>query len=450
MLLRVYDESSKEFSVARIGNVVHSGAKEIFLVTTLDGYQIKCTKDHRFLTRDGWQTLENAVGLQIRSGRYVMTKVCAVLTNGTSDMWRSYDWMKEQRDAGKSVAEIANAAGCSYHNIRKWLKIHKLQFDYTETQFKRGQMPWNKGAKYSFGFTEERRQAWSEKSKRVWAETPKDKHPWWRGGISSDRALIGRWTTSVAPLVHQKYSWTCQLCGATGGRLHAHHVLPVVTHPQWAMEFDNLITVCHECHSILHGKKSATNNVAAQKRKGSRLVGKYSQIASVESIGVEDTYDIMVDGDNHNFVANGFVVHNSGRYTPFQENDFYVPDVWRRQSSDNKQASEGALDSSEGDPLTRELVEHYARSYLLYEKALQMGVSREMARLFLPGFAVYYTGIVKVDAHNLMHFLHLRMAPDAQHEIRAFATAIYEHFFKPALPWTAEAFEKYVLQREEV
>ncbi len=55
-----------------------------------------------------------------------------------------------------------------------------------------------------------------------------------------------------------------------------------------------------------------------------------------------------------------------------------------------------------------------------------------------------------MDAHNLMHFLHLRMAPDAQHEIRAFATAIYEHFFKPALPWTAEAFEKYVLQREEV
>jgi thymidylate synthase (FAD) len=140
----------------------------------------------------------------------------------------------------------------------------------------------------------------------------------------------------------------------------------------------------------------------------------------------------------------------SGRYTPFEENDFYVPDVWRRQSSDNKQASEGTLDSLEGDALTQELVEHYARSYLLYEKALQIGVSREMARLFLPGFAVYYTGIVKVDAHNLMHFLHLRMAPDAQHEIRAFATAIYEHFFKPALPWTAEAFEKYVLQREEV
>ena len=33
----------------------------------------------------------------------------------------------------------------------------------------------------------------------------------------------------------------------------------------------------------------------------------------------------------------------SGRYTPFEENDFYVPEVWRKQSADNKQASEGTV-----------------------------------------------------------------------------------------------------------
>jgi thymidylate synthase (FAD) len=137
----------------------------------------------------------------------------------------------------------------------------------------------------------------------------------------------------------------------------------------------------------------------------------------------------------------------SGRYTPFEENDFYVPDVWRKQAQSNKQASEGTIEDADGQALTNDLLAHYARSYALYEAALQKGVAREMARLFLPGFAVYYTGVVKVDAHNLMHFLSLRMAPDAQHEIRVFAQAIYGHFFKPALPWTAEAFEKFVLQR---
>lgn len=135
----------------------------------------------------------------------------------------------------------------------------------------------------------------------------------------------------------------------------------------------------------------------------------------------------------------------SGRYTEFEENDFYVPAVWRRQSKDNKQASEGELNAADNNHLTQKLLEHYESSFKLYQEALAVGVSREMARLFLPGFSVYYTWVMKVDAHNLMHFLRLRMANDAQYEIRVYAQAIYDHFFKPALPWTAEAFEQYIL-----
>jgi thymidylate synthase (FAD) len=136
----------------------------------------------------------------------------------------------------------------------------------------------------------------------------------------------------------------------------------------------------------------------------------------------------------------------SGRYTPFEENDFYQPLAWRRQAKDNKQASEGEIDPTEAAELSTLITEHYAQSYRLYQKALDAGVAREQARLFLAGFSVYYVWICKIDAHNLMHFLSLRMAPDAQYEIRVYAQTIYEHFFKPALPWTAEAFEKYTLQ----
>lgn len=135
----------------------------------------------------------------------------------------------------------------------------------------------------------------------------------------------------------------------------------------------------------------------------------------------------------------------SGRYTPFEENDFYVPDVWRKQSKDNKQASEGEVDSETNTELTEKLIQHYDEGFKLYSEALEKGVSKEIARLFLPGFSVYYTWVTKIDAHNLMHFLRLRMANDAQYEIRVYADAIYEHIFKPALPWTAEAFEEYRL-----
>jgi thymidylate synthase (FAD) len=135
----------------------------------------------------------------------------------------------------------------------------------------------------------------------------------------------------------------------------------------------------------------------------------------------------------------------SGRYTPFEEDDFYVPEIWRKQAANNKQASEGELSLEDNEALMTKLLAHYDEGFRLYQQALDMGVAREMARLFLPGFSVYYTWVLKVDAHNLMHFLRLRMAPDAQYEIRAYAQAIHEHFFRPALPWTAEAFEQFVL-----
>ncbi len=139
----------------------------------------------------------------------------------------------------------------------------------------------------------------------------------------------------------------------------------------------------------------------------------------------------------------------SGRYTEFEEDAFYVPSTWRLQSKNNKQASEGEVSETVNTELTEKLVKHYEESYKLYQEALAAGVAREMARLYLPGFSVYYTWVVKADAHNLMHFLKLRMASDAQYEIRVYAQAIYEHFFKPLLPWTAEAFEQYTLNRTE-
>src|SRR5690606_6375768 len=46
----------------------------------------------------------------------------------------------------------------------------------------------------------------------------------------------------------------------------------------------------------------------------------------------------------------------SGRYTPFEENDFYVPDVWRKQAVSNKQASDGEVEPQVSAELTEKLV----------------------------------------------------------------------------------------------
>lgn len=130
----------------------------------------------------------------------------------------------------------------------------------------------------------------------------------------------------------------------------------------------------------------------------------------------------------------------SARYMEMPD-EFYLPDTWRLQSQTNKQGSYGSVPSFTGGLLSGLLDDHYKASYALYQFALGGGVAKEQARLFLPGFGIYYTAVAKTDARNLMHFLSLRMADEAQYEIRVYAQAMYDNFFKPTLPWTAEAFE---------
>lgn len=48
-----------------------------------------------------------------------------------------------------------------------------------------------------------------------------------------------------------------------------------------------------------------------RERKPARLVRTWSDLKSIEYIGEESTYDIEVTGPFNNFVANGFIVHNS-------------------------------------------------------------------------------------------------------------------------------------------
>lgn len=133
----------------------------------------------------------------------------------------------------------------------------------------------------------------------------------------------------------------------------------------------------------------------------------------------------------------------SGRYTPFDEDDFYIPTEWRLQAANNKQGSDGVADEDIQKDLSIDYNEILNKAYLYYRNALASGIAKEQARLFLPAWASYYTMVATVDAHNLMHFLTLRMASDAQWEIRQYAGVIYEQIFKPALPWTAEAFEEF-------
>ena len=137
----------------------------------------------------------------------------------------------------------------------------------------------------------------------------------------------------------------------------------------------------------------------------------------------------------------------SRRYTEVEETDFHHPSAWRLQSPSNKQGSAGVAPDDVAAALSARLAEVYKTCEAAYHEALAQGIAREQARLFLPGFAVYSTFIWTVNARALMNFLKLRLGDEAQWEIQEFARAIWP-IFVARVPWTAEAFARFQLKRE--
>jgi thymidylate synthase (FAD) len=84
MKLRVLNEDTQIFEIGHLREVMARGTQPVYRLTLDDGKIIDCTKKHRFLTTDGWQTMEAATGLLTNAQHEVTsrTKNCEVMCNG--------------------------------------------------------------------------------------------------------------------------------------------------------------------------------------------------------------------------------------------------------------------------------------------------------------------------------------------------------------------------------
>ena len=114
----------------------------------------------------------------------------------------------------------------------------------------------------------------------------------------------------------------------------------------------------------------------------------------------------------------------SGRYVPVEE--YYIPENWRQQSEDNKQASFGSVKEQEEADETYNKALQVTKYY--YEKLLELGVAKEQARIMLPlsqYTEVYWTA----SFQSIVNFIELRDEPTSQWEIREYAKVLKEQMF---------------------
>ena len=117
-------------------------------------------------------------------------------------------------------------------------------------------------------------------------------------------------------------------------------------------------------------------------------------------------------------------------------------DGWRSQAASNRQGSDGFLTNNDGHPLTQSEQELQSLARRVYEERLQAGIAREQARKDLP-LSTYTEAYWKIDLHNLLHFLALRMDSHAQLEIRRYAETIGNEIIAKLFPLCWEAFLDY-------
>lgn len=152
------------------------------------------------------------------------------------------------------------------------------------------------------------------------------------------------------------------------------------------------------------------------------------------------------------FVARQWIRHRmarvneiSGRYSILKD-EFYVPDVSdiALQSTNNKQGRSDEVPSQDVQNRVRSwLIDHQRDSYAGYNRLIDSGIARELARINLP-LSVYTEWYWQIDLHNLLHFLKLRLDHHAQKEIRDYAEVIRD-LARRVCPYAFESFENEVM-----
>ncbi len=146
------------------------------------------------------------------------------------------------------------------------------------------------------------------------------------------------------------------------------------------------------------------------------------------------------------FVAREWMRHRVGSFNEFSmryakaTDEFYVPEA------DDVRSQVGKPGAYSFEPVSAELAETtreelravYDAAYATYQRLVDMGVARELARSVIP-VGAYTEFFWTVNARSLMNFVSLRAAETAQREIRRYADAC-EQFLAEKMPVTQAAF----------
>ena len=279
--VRVMDKDG-EIVPSKIISVMRSKEKPLYLVKTRNNRKIKASANHIFFTENGQKRLKE------------LSPGDKTFMNGVDV---SRDWLKhEYLDKNRSRAAIAGELGMSDAWLGKVIARWGLQ--KPKGMCYRGSARPGYGKKGMHG--EEGRAAIS-------ARMSGERNHRWVGDRVTERGGRAR--------LHRRDSAMGKTCPCGAEAEHMHHV---DRDPRNNLD-NNIEFLCVACHKARHSD--------------SIKISWLDEIVSIEPCGIEETYDLEVDRDEHNFAANGFIVHNSQRYCRYDDEVTFIRPEWTEEDA---------------------------------------------------------------------------------------------------------------------
>jgi len=353
-LASVYLDEGK-IHLNQIENVFESGIKDVYTVIAENGWFIKTTKNHNFLTENGWKKLED---IKVGEKVLIKTKSKHLVYNVCAKCGRQISGQKE----GQSDF-CHQCCAKFYKNPSKKIsreKIRAAQIKY----YQNGGKPWN------LGITVENNVKWRETAEKIskalsgktWAEHWGEEKaqvmkeyfsqkysgkgnpmfgkasPHRNGGFRQDLGHYVRsnWEADFARILklhHLDYQYEPKTFKLTRNNGQIMHYTPDFYVPKqntfyeikgWFHELDE------EKMKLFKEQYPEVKLVLINKTKFAEFAMKYKNLVQWECpripteqsckfvkiqkiihSGKEQTYDITMKSPGNNFIANGFVVHNS-------------------------------------------------------------------------------------------------------------------------------------------
>lgn len=225
-----------------------------------------------------------------------------------------------------------------------------------------------------------------------------NKNPNWKGHEVGDSGARRRARVIYLDKV-------CEICGSTK-QVAVHHIDRDIRNNN----AKNHRLLCNSCHGRLHCLEDGSPN---------ELIPRWVPIIAIEPDGREMTYDLEVDHPSHNFVANGFVTHNSqtsGRYVRGDDCDL----VWdiKLVADDDVMEFIGVIEN---------FYVNLCKKYGLDDNQLPFDKKKELTskmRRILPNGIANDIG-VSLNMRTMRHIAALRTASPAEVEIRKVVADMY-------------------------